>query len=65
MNRFRRLIGTAFSQGKDWFGLGKPWACALWGLLSRRIAKLTALTIAAWANVRQGRSPSALADLSF
>jgi hypothetical protein len=65
MNRFRRLIETTFSQGKDCFGLEKPRARTLWGLLSRLIAKLTGMTIAAWANVEQGRSPLTLADFSF
>jgi hypothetical protein len=65
MNRFRRLIESTFSQGKDCFGLEKPRARTLWGLLSRLIAKLTGMTIAAWANVEQGRSPLALADFSF
>ncbi len=65
MNRFRRLIESTFSQGKDCFGLEKPRARTLWGLLSRLIAKLTAMTIAAWANVEQGRSPLTLADFSF
>jgi len=65
MNRLRRLIETAFAQGKDCFGLEKPRARTLWGLLSRLIAKLTAMTIAAWANVEQGRSPLALADFTF
>jgi DDE family transposase len=65
MNRFRRLIESTFSQGKDCFGLEKPRARSLWGVLSRLIAKLTGMTIAAWANVAQGRSPLALADFSF
>jgi hypothetical protein len=65
MNRCRRLIETTFSQGKDGFGLEKPRARTLWGLLSRLIAKLTAMTIAAWANVGQGRSPLTLADFTF
>jgi DDE family transposase len=65
MNRLRRLIETAFSQGKDCFGLEKPRARTLWGLLSRLITKLTAMTIAAWANGEQGRSPLTLADFTF
>lgn len=65
MNRFRRLIETTFSQGKEGFGLEKPRARTLWGLLSRLIAKLTAMTIAAWANLAQGRSPLVLADFTF
>ena len=36
-----------------------------WGLISRLIAKLTGMTIAAWVNPKQGRSPLALADFSF
>ena len=36
-----------------------------WGLISRLIAKLTGMTIAAWVNRKQGRSPLALADFSF
>jgi hypothetical protein len=65
MSRFRRLMETTFSQGKDCFGLERPRARTLWGLLSRLIAKLTGMTIAAWANVGQGRSPLALADFTF
>jgi hypothetical protein len=65
MNRFRRLIETTFSQGKDCFGLEKPRARTLWGLLSRLIAKRTGMTIAAWVNREQGRSPLTLADFAF
>ena len=65
MNRFRRRMETAFSQGKDQFGLEQPRARTLWGLASRLIAQLTGMTIAAWANVRQGGSPFPLAEFSF
>jgi hypothetical protein len=65
MNRLRRRIETTFSQGKDCFGLEKPRARSLWGLISRLIAKLTGMTLAAWINRQQGRSPLALADFSF
>lgn len=65
MNRLRRLIETTFAQAKDGFGLEKPRARSWWGLLSRLIAKLTGLTLAAWINKQQGRSPLALADFSF
>jgi len=65
LNRVRRLIETAFSQSKDGFGLEKPFARTLWGLISRVIAKLTGLTIAAWFNRKNGRSPLTLASFTF
>ncbi len=65
MNRTRRLIETVYAQGKDGFGLEKPFARTLWGLISRLIAKLTGMTIAAQVNRQHGRSPLALAGFSF
>lgn len=65
LNRVRRLIETTFAQGKDGFGLEKPFAKTLWGLISRIIAKLTGLTIAAWFNRQNGRSPLTLASFTF
>jgi hypothetical protein len=65
MNRLRRRIETTFAQGNDCCGLERPRARTLWGLLSRVIAKLTGMTLAAWANVEHGRSPLALANFSF
>src|SRR5579871_4823264 len=65
MNRVRRLIETAFSQSKDGFGVEKPFARTLWGLISRIIAKLAGLTIAAWFNKQTGRSPLVLAGFTF
>jgi hypothetical protein len=65
MNRLRRWIETTFSQAKDVFGLEKPRARTFWGVISRLIAKLTGLTLAAWWNQQQGRSPLTLADFSF
>lgn len=65
LNRVRRLIETAFSQSKEGFGLEKPFARTLWGLLSRLIAKLAGMTIAAWFNKQNGRSPLALAGFTF
>jgi hypothetical protein len=55
LNRVRRLIETTL----------KPRARTRWGVVTRIIAKLTAMTIAAWANVRQGYSPLRLAEFSF
>jgi len=65
LNRVRRLIETAFSQSKDGFGMEKPYARTLWGLISRVIAKLTGMTIAAWFNKKNGRSPLTLAGFTF
>lgn len=65
MNRVRRLIETMFSQSKDGFGVEKPYARTLWGLISRLIAKLTGMTIAAWFNKQNGRSPLILAGFTF
>jgi Transposase DDE domain len=65
LNRVRRLIETTFAQGKDGFGLEKPFAKTLWGLISRVIAKLTGMTIAAWFNRQNGRSPLTLASFTF
>jgi hypothetical protein len=65
LNRTRRLIETAFSQSKEGFGMEKPYARSLWGLLCRIIAKLTGMTIAAWVNKQKGRSPLILAGFTF
>jgi hypothetical protein len=65
MNRVRRLIETTFSQSKDGFGMEKPFARSLWGLISRVIAKLAGMTIAALFNKQNGRSPLALAGFKF
>jgi hypothetical protein len=65
MNQVRRVIETTFSQGKEYFNLEKPYARTLWGLISRIIAKLTGMTIAAWNNKKQGRSPLELANFTF
>ncbi len=65
LNRVRRLIETAFSQSKEGFGLEKPFARTLWGFLARIIAKLTGMTIAAWFNKQNGRSPLQLAGFTF
>lgn len=65
MNRLRRLVETTFAQAKEFFGLEQPRARTWWGVLSRIIAKLTGLTIAAAINKQQDRSPLALANFSF
>ena len=53
MNRTRRLIETTFAQAKGTFGLEKPGARSVWGTLSRVIAKVTGLTLAAKYNLEQ------------
>ena len=65
LNRLRRMIETTFSQAKETFGLEKPRARTLWGMLSRLIAKITGLTIAAWSNQNNGRPPLQLAEFTF
>jgi hypothetical protein len=65
MNRVRRLIETTFSQAKAFFGLEKPGAMTQWGTISRVIAKLTGMTIAAWINRKNGRSPLELANFTL
>ena len=65
MNRARRLIETTFSQSKDGFGMEKPFARTLWGLISRVIAKLTGMTLVAKFNKQNGRSPLTLAGFKF
>lgn len=65
MNRTRRLIETTFAQAKGTFGLEKPGARSVWGVLSRVIAKITGLTLAAKYNREQGHSPLRLAEFSF
>ncbi len=65
MNRARRLIETTFAQAKGTFGLERPGARSVWGTLSRVIAKITGLTLAARYNREQGHSPLRLAEFSF
>lgn len=65
LTRTRRLIETVFAQGKGGFGLERPYARMLWGLLSRLVARLTGLTIAAWFSQKNGRSPLTLAGFTF
>ena len=65
MNRARRLIETTFAQAKCAFGLERPGARSVWGLLSRVIAKMTGLTLAAFCNRQQGQSPLRMAEFAF
>ena len=65
MNRVRRLIETVFAQAKDTFGLERPGARSLWGTLSRVIAKITGMTLAAFCNKEQAEPPLRLAEFAF
>lgn len=65
MNRARRLVETVFAQAKDTFGLERPGARSVWGTLSRVIAKITGMTLAALCNKEQGESPLRLAEFAF
>lgn len=61
----RQRVETAIGQAKEWFGLEKPGAKTLWGLMTRLVAKLAGLALAAWINGQRQRSPLALADFRF
>jgi hypothetical protein len=63
--RVRQRVETAIDQAKDYFRLEAPGALTFQGLCSRLIAKLTGLTLAAWVNRQQGRSPLCLAAFTF
>jgi hypothetical protein len=65
MNRARRLIETVFAQAKDTFGLERPGARSVWGTLSRVIAKITGMTLAAFCNKEQGEPLLRLAEFTF
>jgi hypothetical protein len=53
------------AQVKGTIGLERPGARTIWGTLSRLIAKMTGLTLAAKCNREQGHSPLRLAEFSF
>jgi hypothetical protein len=63
MNRARRLVETVFAQAK--FGLERPGARTVWGTLSRVIAKITGMTLAALCNGEHGEPPLRLAEFTF
>lgn len=65
MNRVRRMVETRFSAAKGCLGLESPKSRGLWGVLRRLIAKLTGMTIAAFFNKQNGRSPLELAEFAF
>jgi hypothetical protein len=53
----RPIVETTFAQAKEFLDLEKPHAYTWRGLVVRIVAKLTALAVVAWANVRRGISP--------
>ena len=65
LHRVRRWIESTFACAKEQFGLERPGARTCWGMVTRLIAKLAAMTVAAWANVQQGYAPLRLAQFSF
>ncbi len=65
MNRARRLIETVFAQAKDTFSLERVGARSVWGTLSRIIAKITGMTLAAFCNKEQEEPPLRLAEFAF
>ena len=54
MNRSRRVIETTFAPAKGTLGPERPWVWTVWSTLSRVIAKITGLTLAAKHNREQG-----------
>lgn len=59
----RPIVETTFAQAKEYVDLEHPHAYTWRGLVLRVTAKLTALMVVAWANVRLGFSP--LSFVSF
>lgn len=57
LHRKRPIVETTFAQAKEYIDLERPRVRTESGLLLRLVAKLTALTLIAWANVQHGRSP--------
>src|SRR5207245_7572616 len=65
MRSLRSRIETVYDQAKDQFHLEKTGAKTLWGLIARVIAKMTGMTIAAWVNKQNNRSPLVLAGFAW
>ena len=57
LHRKRPIVETTFAQAKEYMNLEEPRIRTWSGLLIRMVAKLTALTLIAWANIQHGRAP--------
>lgn len=61
----RPIVETTFAQAKGIFELEQPGAHTWSGVLLRVTAKLTAMAVLAWANVRHGRSPLTYVEFAW
>jgi Transposase DDE domain len=65
MGRLRRLVETSFAQAKETMRLDRIRVRDRWGAVSQVIAKVAALTLAAFFNRQQGQPPLRLAEFAF
>ncbi len=61
----RPIVETTFAQAKEFVDLEKPHAYTWSGLTLRLVAKLTALMVVAWANLRRGLSPLSFVNFAW
>lgn len=61
----RPIVETTFAQAKEFLDLEKPHAYTWSGLAMRIVAKLTALMVVAWANVRHALSPLSFVNFAW
>jgi Transposase DDE domain len=63
--KVRPIVETTFAQAKEYIGLERPRAKTLWGVAARLNAKLAALAVIAWANIRRGVSPLSYVNFAW
>jgi len=61
----RPIVETTFAQAKEFVDLEEPHAYTFRGLVMRIIAKLTALAVIAWVNLRRGLSPLSYVNFAW
>lgn len=61
----RPIVETTFAQAKEYVDLEHPRAYTLRGVVLRITAKLTAMTVIAWANLRHGLSPLSFVNFAW
>lgn len=61
----RPIVETTFAQAKEYLDLERPRVRTFSGLLARLSAKLAALMVMAWANIRHGRSPLSYVNFAW
>ncbi len=65
LSAVRPIVETTFAQAKEYVDLEHPHAYAWSGLALRIIAKLTAMAVVAWANLRHGLSPLSFVNFAW